>query len=76
MTSCTRATINYVDQNGQQIDSSLLNNAATTLSGIVGENLAITSPKITGYTAYADNPSRILSLLMKQPSRYAMLKQQ
>ena len=51
------ATINYVDQNGQQIDSSLLNNAATTLSGIVGENLIITSPKITGYTAYADNPS-------------------
>ena len=50
-------TINYVDQNGQQIDSSLLNNAATTLSGIVGENLAITSPKIAGYTAYADNPS-------------------
>jgi hypothetical protein len=51
------ATINYVDQNGQQIDSSLLNNAVTTLSGIVGENLAITSPRITGYTAYADNPS-------------------
>ncbi|WP_057905761.1 MucBP domain-containing protein, partial [Loigolactobacillus bifermentans] len=47
-------TVNYVDQNGQLLDQ----NPATTLQGIVGETLPITSPTITGYTAYTDNPTQ------------------
>ncbi|WP_461241056.1 MucBP domain-containing protein, partial [Paucilactobacillus sp. N302-9] len=50
-------TVNYVDQNGNAIDATLLTNAPQTLKGIIGENIAVTSPAIAGYSAYKNNPT-------------------
>ncbi|WP_461242989.1 MucBP domain-containing protein, partial [Secundilactobacillus muriivasis] len=50
-------TVNYVDQAGQAIDQTLITNPETSLAGIVGETVSVPSPTITGYTAYATNPT-------------------